>query len=90
LFKDLKEGCKFDKNQIQDFMITNNVVIAHPKDVSDINALKAFMKALHIKFEIEEPYNKAFVTKMKNSKKQYGKGNFITVEKNKINEFLGL
>jgi cytochrome c len=71
-------------------MSTNNVVIAHPKDVSEINALKAFMEALHIKFEIEEPYNKEFVEKIKKSKKQYEKGNFITIEKNKINEFLGL
>ena len=63
-----------------------NMVIAHPKDEEQTKVLKAFMEALHIKFEIEKCYNKEFVKKVKNSKKQYENGQYISVSKNEIQQ----
>lgn len=40
-------------------MATENIFIAHPKTIEQINALKSFMKALKIKFEISK--EKTFV-----------------------------
>jgi hypothetical protein len=39
-------------------MKTKDIFIAHPKKTERVNALKAFMQALKIKFEISEegPY----------------------------------
>jgi hypothetical protein len=45
-------------------MQTNNIFIAHPTTTDEIDALKAVVKALKIKFEIaskEKPYNEEFV-----------------------------
>jgi hypothetical protein len=67
-----------------------NVVIAHPKDEKQKNALTAVMEALNIKFEEEKPYNKTFVAKIKKGKRQYENGQFIKVNKKQINELLGL
>ncbi len=57
---------------------------AYTKDVSQINALKAFMKALKIKFELEsdEPYNPEFVEMIKKGEKdlEEGKGVKITID----------
>jgi hypothetical protein len=47
-----------------------NVIIAHPKNETQKNALKAVMEALSIKFEEDKPYNKEFVAKIKESRKQ--------------------
>jgi hypothetical protein len=71
-------------------MNTNNVLVAHPKDKAQTNALKAFMEALQIKFEVEQPYNKAFVDKIKKSKKQVQEGKYITLTKKQINAYLDL
>jgi hypothetical protein len=41
-------------------MQTKNILIAYPENREQVNALKAFMKALKIKFEVtaaEKPYN---------------------------------
>jgi hypothetical protein len=67
-----------------------NILIAHPKDKTETNALKAFMEALSIKFEEEKPYNKEFVEKIKKSKKQYENGQFTSINKKQIKELLGL
>jgi cytochrome c len=56
---------------------------AYPQDNSQIKALKAFMKALNIKFEVtESPYNPEFVEKIKKSQQDYkeGKGKVITID----------
>ena len=47
-------------------MKTQDILHVFPKTTDQINALKAFMKALKIKFEIfkESPYNPEFVEKM--------------------------
>ena len=49
-------------------MQTGNVFIAHPSNDEQLNALKAFLKALKIKFEVtnlENSYKPEFVAKIK-------------------------
>ncbi len=57
---------------------------AHTADVSQIEAIKAFMKALKIKFEVtkEKPYNPEFVEKILQGDKDFkaGKGRKVTVK----------
>ena len=70
-------------------MIPENVFISYPKTNEQISALKAFMKALKIKFEIskESPYNPEFVKKIEKSRQDHkdGKGTVITMyELNKL------
>lgn len=73
-------------------MKTQNIFIAHPKTSEQVSALKAFMQALKIKFEIskEDSYNPEFVAKIEESKKQYENGDFISIEKKDIKNFLGV
>ena len=63
-------------------MQTENIFIAHPTTIDQINALKDFLKNLKIKFEIkkEDPYNPEFVAKILESKEQYKKGNFTIIK----------
>jgi hypothetical protein len=67
---------------------------AHPEDASQIKALKAFMKAMKIKFELapetESPYKPEFVEKIKESRKELEEGNFKRVKKEDLKQFLGL
>lgn len=65
---------------------------AYTKDASQIEAVKAFMKALKIKFEISKdtPYNPEFVAKIEKSKQQALDGKVTRVEKENLKEFLGL
>ncbi|MFV0565655.1 MAG: DUF2683 family protein [Flavobacteriaceae bacterium] len=58
---------------------------AHTMDPSQIEAIKAFMKALKIKFELskeESPYNPEFVKKIKDGDEDLkkGKGRKITIQ----------
>jgi hypothetical protein len=59
---------------------------AYTADNSQIDAIKAFMKALKIKFEVskevEKPYNEAFVKKIKQGDEDLknGKGRTVTLE----------
>lgn len=62
-------------------------IIAYTTDAAHIEALKAFLKALKIKFELtkekdEVRYNPEFVAKIKKSKQDYieGKGRTVTIE----------
>lgn len=60
-------------------------ITAYTDDASQIEAIKAFMKALKIKFELtkgESPYNPAFVEKIKQGDKdlQNDKGRAVTLE----------
>jgi transcription antitermination factor NusG len=73
-------------------MKTENIIIAHPQTDEQANVIKAFMKALKIKFELlkESPYNSDFVTKIKKSKKEFENGDFTRVEKSELQNFLGL
>ncbi len=74
-------------------MQTGNVFIAHPSNDEQLNALKAFLKALKIKFEVtntENPYKPEFVAKIKKSKQEFEEGKFTRVEKENLQDFLGL
>jgi hypothetical protein len=74
-------------------MKTNEIIIAHPQTTEQVDALRAFMQALKIKFEIskeDEGYDPDFVAKIEESREQYKKGEFISVEKKDIKSFLGL
>ena len=75
-------------------MKTQNIFIAHPKTAEQVSALKAFMKALKIKFEISQAdqssYNEDFVAKVKKSRQEFEEGNFTRVNKEDLQKFLGL
>lgn len=65
---------------------------AHPKTTEQFEALKAFMKALKIKFEIakEETYDPDFVLKIKESLQQAKERKVTRVKKDDLKEFLGV
>lgn len=73
-------------------MKTENTFIIRPETIEQENALKAFIKALKIKFEVskEKPYDPDFVAKIKESRQQVKEGKTTRVEKEDIKEFLGL
>jgi len=73
-------------------MKTENIIIVHPQTDDQMNAIKAFMKALKIKFEVsnKSTYNDDFVAKIEKSKKEFESGDFTRVEKNDLKNFLGL
>jgi hypothetical protein len=74
-------------------MKTQDVLIAHPTTVEQVNALKAFMQALKITFEIstvKDSYNPDFVKKIQKSRQQYNEGEFESIEKDNLKNLLGL
>ena len=73
-------------------MQTENIFIVHPTNTEQVNALKAFVKALKIKFEETSPktYKPEFVDKIQRSKKEFEEGKFIRVEKDGLQQFVGL
>lgn len=72
-------------------MEAQNSWTIHTYNTEQENALKAFVKALKMKFEpAEKPYNTEFVKKIKESKKQHDDGNYTTVKKDDLKNFLGL
>lgn len=75
-------------------MQPQNIFIAHPTNIDQINALKAVVKAFKIKFEVtkgtENPYNPAFVAKIQKSKQECKEGKFTRVKKEDLQNFLGL
>jgi len=67
------------------FMKAKNIFIVHPQTSEQVSALKAFMQALKIKFEVskeDKPYNSAFVEKIEKSRQDYkdGKGTVMTMD----------
>lgn len=73
-------------------MTTENIFIVHPTS-EQADALKAFIKALKIKFEIatnDNLYNPEFVDKIKKSKQEFQQGDYTRVEKADLKNFLGL
>ncbi|MBB3054834.1 DUF2683 family protein [Mucilaginibacter gotjawali] len=55
-------------------------LIAHPESKEKSDALKAFMKALKIRFEEEKsPYNAEFVEKIKRSEEDFKVGRFKAI-----------
>ncbi|MGY6561488.1 MAG: DUF2683 family protein [Luteibaculaceae bacterium] len=71
-------------------MKTQEIFIAHPQTSEQVSALKAFMEALKIKFEIskEESYNSEFVEKILESKKQISEGKLTEVKAENLKSFL--
>ena len=67
-------------------MKTENIFIAHPQTNEQLEALKAFMRALKIKFEIStkqsDNYNPEFLEKVLQGDKDIaeGKGKKITLD----------
>jgi len=57
-------------------MKAKDIYIIHPENEEQANALKAFVKALKMKFEVtkDKPYNPDFVKKIKRSKLQHTQG----------------
>jgi predicted adenine nucleotide alpha hydrolase (AANH) superfamily ATPase len=59
-------------------------VIMHPESKEQLSALKAFAKALNVKFETNKsPYSPDFLAKIKKSEKQVERGEFITLDPSK-------
>lgn len=72
-------------------MEAQNSWTIHTYNTEQENALKAFVKALKMKFEpAEKPYNTEFVAEIKKSKKQHDDGNYTTVKKDDLKNLLGL
>ncbi len=71
-------------------MKTQDIFIAHPQTSEQVSALKAFMQALKIKFEVakENNYNPEFVEKIAESKKQIVQGKFTEIRKENLKDFI--
>jgi hypothetical protein len=71
-------------------MKDTDIFIVHPRTSEQVLALKAFMQALKIKFEIskEETYNPEFVEKILESKKQIAEGKFTEVKADNLKSFI--
>ena len=68
-------------------MTTINIT-AETKDVSQIEVIKAVMKALKIKFEMsfEKPYNPEFVAMIQKTEKEFSSGKGVKMDLNKMKE----
>lgn len=74
-------------------MQTADTYIIRPSNSEQANALKAFVKALKLKFEVtknEDFYNPEFVAKIEKSKQEFKEGKFTRVKKEDLQSFLGL
>ena len=67
-------------------MKTENIVIIHPETTEQEDALKAFAKALKMKFELakEKPYDADFIDKIKESRQQAREGKTARIELDNI------
>ncbi len=79
-------------HKLRKFDNMNSTVIIHTENKEQENALKAFAKALKMKFEVtkEKPYDPEFLAKIKQSEKEFEEGNYTTVEKKDLKDLLGL
>jgi len=68
-------------------------ITAYTDDSTQIEALKAVMKALKIKFEVTKesnPYNPEFVEKINESRQQVKEGKVTRIEKENLKTLLEL
>jgi len=68
-------------------------ITAYTDDSSQIEAIKAFMKALKIKFEVskgESPYNSEFAQKVLESRQQAQSGKVTRIKTEDLETFLDL
>ena len=65
---------------------TEKTFIVHPENTAQENALKAFMKALKMKFEIrkDQPYDPNFVDKIQKSREEFQEGKTLKVDLDEI------
>jgi hypothetical protein len=65
-------------------------ITAYTDDDSQIEAVKAFMRALKIKFEIskDKPYNPEFVAKIKQSEADFENGKFKKVKVEDLRNYI--
>ncbi len=70
-------------------MKAKDIYIAHPQTDEQSKALKAFLQALKIKFEIpgDKDYNPEFVKKVLESRQQAKEGKVTRVKKENLKEF---
>ena len=73
-------------------METQDIFIAHPKTPEQVDALKAFMQALKIKFEVSnaDRYNPEFVQKVLESRQEANEGKVSRIKKENLKEYLSL
>jgi hypothetical protein len=71
-------------------MKTQDIFIAHPETSDQVSALKAFMQALNIKFEVSknDTYNPEFVEKILESESQIEQGKFTEVKQENLKSFI--
>lgn len=71
-------------------MKTQDIFIARPQTSEQVSALKAFMQALKIKFEVSksDSYNPEFVEKILQGKKEIEQGKFTAVKVEEIKSFI--
>ena len=72
-------------------MSSSNIIIAHPVTEDKLESLKAFLKALKIKFEVTEQdksYNSEFVAKIKRSEADFKNGRFTTVKVKDLDKYI--
>lgn len=67
-------------------------LIVYPKNQKQLAAVEAVLKALNVTFLKEEAaeYDPDFVAKIETSKKEVQEGKVTRVEKEDLNDFLGL
>lgn len=64
-------------------MKSESTFIIHPSNNEQAMALKAFLKALKMSFEIkkeDKPYNPEFVKEILESRRQYENGEYSTIK----------
>lgn len=73
-------------------MSTSKTFVIRPENDEQEEALKAFIKALKMKFEIfgEDPYDSAFVLKIEESREDYRKGEYTRIAKEDLEDYLGI
>jgi hypothetical protein len=67
------------------------VIVAHTNDISQLETIKAFFKALKIKFEVntkDKPYNPEFVAKIKRSEEDFKNGRYTSVKVQDLSKFI--
>lgn len=57
-----------------------DLLVAHPKNNEQLEAIKAFVKALKIDFEIEKPYDPEFVKEILQAKRDLAEGKGVTIK----------
>jgi hypothetical protein len=64
-------------------MKSADIIIVHPDNQDKLEALKTFLKAFKIKFEVptkEKPYDPEFVAKILQGDEDFKKGNFKVIK----------